>query len=90
MNTRYGKQIVFVIAFDHADFMEYISRKKDLIAPPLGSQGIAYSKTHNYRYAQDYRSMVGHHGCEVEFLDGWQARDDDKELKVAAEMVKRK
>lgn len=90
MRTKYGTKIVMVVAYNFSDFFDFIAKKKDIIPAPFGSQGVAYSKTHNYRYVQDSRTLHGHRGVEVIFTERSDLRSDINELKLEAEKASEK
>lgn len=90
MKVKYGKTIVFVVAANFDEFVAHFRRRKDLLPTPIGTQGVIYSKTHNYRFVHDVRTMYGHRGVEVEFISGAERRADYEELVQQSQMVKRK
>lgn len=90
MRTKYGKQIVFVVALTFEDFVNHFRRRKDILPAPPGTQGVIYTKTHNYRYVYDLQTMRGHRGAEVEFTKASERRIDFKELIEQAKKVREK
>lgn len=84
MKTKYGKKIVFVVALTFEDFKNFVATLKNTIPSPAGSHGVVYTQTHNYRFVEDFRSLVGHKKGAVEFLKGAEKRSDYNQLIVLA------
>lgn len=77
MKTKYGTKIVLVIAAYDREWQEWAAKMRNQIPPPVYSQGVIYTRTHNYRYISHADQMRGFRGVDVEFLPGW---DRDKSI----------
>lgn len=74
-----GKKIVYVLAVSEQGFKDFV-RSLALVPTALGSIGVAYTRTHNYRYVTDARMLEGYNvdlsRAELHVVAGAETRPD--------------
>ena len=82
-------KIVLVIAGNRLQFQSYITDKiKSANSYLEKSMGDPIIDGVKYIYVSNARKMMGWHGVEVEFVDGWSMRDDSSELQKLAKIAR--